>query len=135
MNTLEDEIGAVGVVDSRDGVFVRGHVPHDRRLERGVSARSVPAEHPPAVQGEHVSVVAARDQFHDPQPTMLIDRDLRVAEGWSSTQPARAAGITQPALARFDTGRTIPSLPVPLRLARALDADLTVTVTPHTDIA
>jgi transcriptional regulator with XRE-family HTH domain len=62
-------------------------------------------------------------------------RDLREAKGWSQTQLAREAGMTQPAVARLEAGGTIPTLPVLQRLARALDADLTITVTPHTDVA
>jgi len=62
-------------------------------------------------------------------------RDLREAKGWSQTQLAREAGMTQPSVARFEAGGTIPTLPVLQRLARALDADLTITVTPHTDVA
>ncbi|MGZ4665866.1 MAG: helix-turn-helix domain-containing protein [Frankiaceae bacterium] len=62
-------------------------------------------------------------------------RDLREAKGWSQTYLAREAGMTQPAVARFEAGGTVPTLPVLQRLARALDADLTVTVTPHTDVA
>ena len=43
--------------------------------------------------------------------------------------------MTQSAVARFEAGGTVPTLPVLGRLARALNADLTVTVTPHTDVA
>jgi transcriptional regulator with XRE-family HTH domain len=57
------------------------------------------------------------------------------AKGWSQTQLAREAGMTQPAVARFEAGGTIPTLPVLQRLARALGANLTVTVTAHTDVA
>jgi ribosome-binding protein aMBF1 (putative translation factor) len=62
-------------------------------------------------------------------------RDLREAKGWSQTQLARKARMTQPAVARFEAGGTIPTLPVLQRLARALDANLTVTVTAQTDVA
>jgi transcriptional regulator with XRE-family HTH domain len=43
--------------------------------------------------------------------------------------------MTQPAVARFEAGGTIPTLPVLQRLARTLDADLIVRVDPHTDVA
>ncbi len=62
-------------------------------------------------------------------------RELRERRGWSQSQLARAAGMTQSAVARFEAGGTVPTLPVLDRLARALDADLTVTVTPRTDVA
>jgi transcriptional regulator with XRE-family HTH domain len=39
--------------------------------------------------------------------------------------------MTQSAVARFEAGGTIPTLPVVERLARALDADLTVDLRPR----
>jgi len=39
--------------------------------------------------------------------------------------------MTQSAVARFEAGGTVPSLPVLDRLARALDADLVVHLTPR----
>jgi ribosome-binding protein aMBF1 (putative translation factor) len=62
-------------------------------------------------------------------------RRLREGKGWSQTQLARHAGMTQSAVARFEAGGSIPTLPVLQRLARALDADLVVQVAPHTDVA
>lgn len=62
-------------------------------------------------------------------------RALREQRGWSQTALAKTAGMTQSAVARFEAGGTIPSLPVLDRLARALDADLTVTVTPRVGVA
>lgn len=62
-------------------------------------------------------------------------RELREHHGWSQTGLAEAAGMTQSAVARFEAGGTVPSLPVLERLARALDADLTVQVTPRSHAA
>jgi len=62
-------------------------------------------------------------------------RDLRERRGWTQTELARAAGMTQSAVARFEAGGTVPTLPVLDRIARALDAELTVTVTPRTGAA
>jgi ribosome-binding protein aMBF1 (putative translation factor) len=62
-------------------------------------------------------------------------RLLREERGWSQSQLAQAAKMTQSAVARFEAGGTVPTLPVLDRLARALHADLTVSVTPHTDVA
>lgn len=62
-------------------------------------------------------------------------RDLRERREWSQTDLARAARMTQSAVARFEAGGTVPTLPVLDRLAQALDADLTVTVTARTDVA
>ena len=62
-------------------------------------------------------------------------RGLREQRGWSQSQLAAAATMTQPAVARFEAGGTVPSLPVLERLAAALDADLTVSVTPREHVA
>jgi ribosome-binding protein aMBF1 (putative translation factor) len=62
-------------------------------------------------------------------------RALREQRGWSQAQLAAAAGMTQSAVARFESGGTVPSLRVLDRLAQALDAELTVQVTPRTHVA
>ncbi|WP_375503568.1 multiprotein-bridging factor 1 family protein [uncultured Jatrophihabitans sp.] len=62
-------------------------------------------------------------------------RQLREARGWSQTELAKAASMTQSAVARFEGGGTVPSLPVLKRLASALDADLVVQVTPRAGVA
>ena len=60
-------------------------------------------------------------------------RTLRERKEWTQADLARAAGMTQSAVARFEAGGTVPTLPVLERLVRALDADLTVTVTARDD--
>jgi ribosome-binding protein aMBF1 (putative translation factor) len=62
-------------------------------------------------------------------------RHLREKHGWTQTELARAAGMTQSAVARFEAGGTVPTLPVLDRLAHALNADLVVRVTPRADVA
>ncbi|WP_433316822.1 helix-turn-helix domain-containing protein [Micromonospora chersina] len=62
-------------------------------------------------------------------------RDLRERIGWSQTQLARAAGMTQSAVARFEAGGTVPTLVVLERLARALDMRLDVRFSPIADAA
>jgi transcriptional regulator with XRE-family HTH domain len=62
-------------------------------------------------------------------------RELRQQRGWSQTELAQAAGMTQSAVARFEAGGTVPTLPVLDRLADALDADLTVQVIPRPHVA
>lgn len=62
-------------------------------------------------------------------------RGLREEHGWSQTQLAQAAGMTQSAVARFEAGGTVPTLPVLERLARALDVELAVRFTPKTTAA
>jgi ribosome-binding protein aMBF1 (putative translation factor) len=55
-------------------------------------------------------------------------RELRQSLGWSQAELARAARMTQSAVARFEAGGTVPTIPVLERLARALGADLKITV-------
>ncbi|MEU9504819.1 helix-turn-helix transcriptional regulator [Micromonospora sp. NPDC048170] len=62
-------------------------------------------------------------------------RHLREHNGWSQDQLARAAGMTQSAVARFEAGGTVPTLPVLERLARALDMRLDVRFAPNSDAA
>ena len=62
-------------------------------------------------------------------------RALRDQHGWSQAQLAAVAGMTQSAVARFEAGGTVPSIRVLDRLAQALDAELTVQVTPRTHVA
>jgi ribosome-binding protein aMBF1 (putative translation factor) len=58
-------------------------------------------------------------------------RELRESRGWSQTRLAKAARMTQPAVARFEAGGTVPTLQVLERLASALEVDLSVTFTPR----
>jgi ribosome-binding protein aMBF1 (putative translation factor) len=62
-------------------------------------------------------------------------RELRLARKWSQAELAAAAGMTQSAVARFESGGTVPTLPVLGRIAGALDADLTVRVSLRLDVA
>lgn len=57
-------------------------------------------------------------------------RELREERGWSQTELARAAGMTQSAVARFEAGGTVPTLVVLERLARALGVELAVKFNP-----
>ncbi|WP_405094591.1 helix-turn-helix domain-containing protein [Micromonospora sp. NBC_01412] len=62
-------------------------------------------------------------------------RQLRKQNGWSQTQLARAAGMTQSAVARFEAGGTVPTLAVLERLARALGMKLDVRFAQAADAA
>ncbi|MGW1057335.1 helix-turn-helix domain-containing protein [Micromonospora rubida] len=62
-------------------------------------------------------------------------RQLREQNSWSQTQLARAAGMTQSAVARFEAGGTVPTLAVLERLARALGMKLDVRFAPAADAA
>lgn len=59
-------------------------------------------------------------------------RKMREAKGLTQKQLADAANMTQPAVARFEAGGTVPTIPLLERLAAALDAELTVSVHPRT---
>jgi ribosome-binding protein aMBF1 (putative translation factor) len=53
-------------------------------------------------------------------------RQMREDRGWTQTTLAQAAGMTQPALARFEAGGTVPTLALLERIAQALQAELVV---------
>ncbi|MGC0419312.1 helix-turn-helix domain-containing protein [Embleya sp. AB8] len=58
-------------------------------------------------------------------------REMRERHGLTQAVLADAAGMTQSAVARFEAGGTIPTIQVLERLAKALDAELTVRLTPR----
>jgi transcriptional regulator with XRE-family HTH domain len=62
-------------------------------------------------------------------------REMREQRGWTRAQLAEAAHMTQPAVARFEAGGTIPTIPLLERLAHALDAKLVVRLAPGTSAA
>jgi ribosome-binding protein aMBF1 (putative translation factor) len=62
-------------------------------------------------------------------------RQLREDRGWTQSQLAAAAKMTQSAVARFEAGGTTPTLPVLERLARALDVELQVRLAPRSPAA
>jgi HTH-type transcriptional regulator / antitoxin HipB len=51
--------------------------------------------------------------------------------GWSQRQLAERAGMSQPGVARFEAGGTIPTLPLLERLAQALGLTLNVSLGPQ----
>jgi len=62
-------------------------------------------------------------------------RELRERRGWSQAELAKAASMTQSAIARFEAGGTIPTLPVLGRIAHALGAELVVQLRTDTPAA
>lgn len=58
-------------------------------------------------------------------------REQRQRQGLSQGELGRRSGMTQSAVARFEAGGTVPTIPVLERLARALDLDLRVEFIPH----
>lgn len=53
-------------------------------------------------------------------------RQMREQRGWTQTRLAKAAGMTQSALARFEAGGTVPTLALLERIAQAFHAQLVV---------
>ncbi|MFJ4844147.1 MULTISPECIES: helix-turn-helix domain-containing protein [unclassified Streptomyces] len=62
-------------------------------------------------------------------------RERRLELGISQSELGRRSNLTQSAVARFEAGGTVPTLPVLDRLARALGLDLRVELIPHTATA
>jgi ribosome-binding protein aMBF1 (putative translation factor) len=62
-------------------------------------------------------------------------REMREQRAWTQAQLAEAAGMTQPAVARFEAGGTVPTIPVLERIAHALGATLVVRLAPGTSAA
>lgn len=61
-------------------------------------------------------------------------RALREKKGLSQRELAERIGTTQSAIARLEGGNVSPSLPTLDRIAHALDAELTVTLTDNDQI-
>jgi HTH-type transcriptional regulator/antitoxin HipB len=59
-----------------------------------------------------------------------VVRERREELGWSQTELARRTGMRQPAVARFEAGGTVPTLPLLERIANALGLQLTVQMAP-----
>ena len=57
-------------------------------------------------------------------------RTLREQRGWTQTELAERAGMTQSAMARFEAGGTVPTLPVLERIAVALQMRLSIELIP-----
>ena len=73
-----------------------------------------------------------REGYDEARRVFLIAvRERRLALGLSQTELAARAGMTQPTLSRLKAGGVVPTLPLLDRIAAALDADLTVTLSPH----
>src|SRR5262249_39340383 len=62
-------------------------------------------------------------------------RELREQRGWSQAALADLARMTPSALAPLEAGGALPTLQVLGRVARALDGDLVVPVTPRGHVA
>ncbi|MEV8016183.1 helix-turn-helix transcriptional regulator [Streptomyces sp. NPDC086554] len=82
----------------------------------------------PEIEEEYA---AARLRFALAEAVRKQRQDL----GLSQSELGRRAGMTQSAVARFEGGGTVPTIPVLDRLARALDLQLRVELAPHAESA
>lgn len=64
---------------------------------------------------------------------MVYDR--RTALGLSQSELAERSGMKQPQISRIEGGGTVPTIPLLRRLARALDAELSINLNPHNNAA
>ncbi len=60
-------------------------------------------------------------------------QDRRTMLGLSQAELAERCGMTQPQISRMEGGGTVPTIPLLRRLAAALDAELTITFSPHSE--
>lgn len=60
-------------------------------------------------------------------------RQARRLAGVSQRELARRAGTSQPAIARYETGRVVPDLETLLRVVRVCGFDLRMELVPHDD--
>lgn len=74
---------------------------------------------------------AARLRFELGETVRLRHIEL----GLSQSELGRRSHMTQSAVARFEAGGTVPTLPVLARLADALGLELRVALTPHAESA
>lgn len=63
-------------------------------------------------------------------PGALV-RERRMELGWSQAQLAAAAATTQAVVSRIERNASSPTVDMLLRLAQAMDSELSLTLTPH----
>ncbi|MEV4879711.1 helix-turn-helix domain-containing protein [Streptomyces cyaneofuscatus] len=88
-----------------------------------------------ALLGEAAEENPAYDRlYEEAEPAHDLGRlvhDRRTELGLSQAELAERCGMKQPQISRIEGGGTTPTIPLLRRLARALDADLTIELTPH----
>jgi ribosome-binding protein aMBF1 (putative translation factor) len=91
------------------------------------------SEHSRLVPGDHLGDPEVRAGYEEARRAIEIGamvRELRLGAGLSQEELAQRAGMTQPALSRLERGGGIPTIAVLDRIADALHATLTVSMTP-----
>ena len=90
------------------------------------------SDHSKLVPGDHLDDPEVRAGYEETRRAIelgVMVRQLRLDTGLSQEELAQRAGMTQPALSRLERGGTVPTLAVLDRIANALQATLTVTLT------
>ena len=96
-------------------------MPNRREIEGETRAERIGAdEHAAAYEEARTSLLLGQ---------MVHDR--RVELGLTQAELAARAAMTQPQLSRLESGGATPSVPLPARLAAALDSDLDIAFRPH----
>ncbi|WP_327359840.1 helix-turn-helix domain-containing protein [Streptomyces sp. NBC_01304] len=72
-----------------------------------------------------------RDEVHLAEEVGELVHARRTELRMTQVQLAERARMTQPQLSRLEVGGVVPTLPVLVRLARALDSDLIITLAPR----
>jgi DNA-binding XRE family transcriptional regulator len=90
------------------------------------------SDHSRLVPGDHLDDPEVRAGYEEARRAIelgAVIRQLRLDAGLSQHELAQRAGMTQPALSRLERGGTVPTLTVLDRIANALQATLTITLT------
>ena len=90
------------------------------------------SDHSRLVPGDYLADPEIRAGYEDARRAIELGamvRQLRLDAGLSQEELAQRAGMTQPALSRLERGGGIPTITVLDRIASALQATLTVSMT------
>jgi HTH-type transcriptional regulator / antitoxin HipB len=90
------------------------------------------SDHSRLVPGDYLDDPEIRAWYEDARRSIELGamvRQLRLDAGFSQEELAQRAGMTQPALSRLERGGGIPTITVLDRIANALQATLTVSMT------
>jgi ribosome-binding protein aMBF1 (putative translation factor) len=77
---------------------------------------------------EPAAVAAARWEIKLAFDLGQAVHDRRTAHSLSQSELAARAGMTQPQVSKLELGATVPTLPLPARLAEALDTALNIAI-------
>jgi HTH-type transcriptional regulator / antitoxin HipB len=101
-------------------------------LEMYLTERLEMSDHSRLVPGDCLDDPEIRAGYEDARRAIELGamvRQLRLDAGLSQEELAQRAGMTQPALSRLERGGGIPTITVLDRIASALQATLTVSMT------